>query len=72
MGMSSLRTMRCRECGRESLDSRWSPLCPVCFESLHHEQRRDQIRPPELEPRAWTDPAGLDAAFEKALGQELP
>ena len=65
-------TMRCRECGRESLDSRWSPLCPVCYESLHHEQRRDQTRLPKLELPAWTDPARLDAAFEKALGQELP
>ena len=35
--MAWSRTMRCRECGRESLDSRWSPLCPVCHESLHHE-----------------------------------
>jgi hypothetical protein len=65
------RTIRCQECGRESLDSRWSPLCPVCYESLHHEQRREQIRPPELE-HTWSDPARLEAAFESALGQELP
>jgi len=54
------------------LDSRWSPLCPVCYESLHHEQRRDQIRPPALESPAWTDPSHLAAAFESALGAELP
>ena len=47
--MAWSRTLRCQECGRESLDSRWSPLCPVCFESLHHQQRRDQIRPTALE-----------------------
>jgi hypothetical protein len=66
--------MRCQECGCDSLDSRWSPLCPVCYESLRHEQRRDQIRPPALalEPPAWSDPARLDAAFESALGRELP
>jgi hypothetical protein len=70
--MAWSRTMRCRECGRDSLDSRWSPLCPVCYEGLHHEQRRDQIRPPEIELETWNDPARLDAAFEKALGRELP
>jgi hypothetical protein len=70
--MSLPRTLRCRECGRESLDSRWSPLCPVCYEGLHHEQRREQIRPPALEPPAWTDPSHLAAAFESALGAELP
>jgi hypothetical protein len=47
-------------------------LCPVCYESLHHEQRRDQTRPPKLELPTWTDPAGLDAAFDNALGPELP
>jgi len=30
------------------------------------------VRPPALELPVWTDPARLDAAFEKALGQELP
>jgi hypothetical protein len=70
--MASSRTLRCQECGRESLDSRWSPLCPVCFESLHHEQRRDQIRPPALELPVWTDPGRLEAAFDIALGGELP
>jgi hypothetical protein len=70
--MAWARTTRCRECGRESLDSRWSPLCPVCYEGLHHEQRRDQTRPPKLELPAWSDPAGLDAAFHNALGPELP
>jgi hypothetical protein len=70
--MAWSRTLRCQECGRESLDSRWSPLCPVCYEGLHHEQRRDQIRPPALEPAAWTDPLHLDAAFESVLGTELP
>ena len=72
MEMSLSRTMRCQECGRYSLDSRWSPLCPVCFESLHHEQRRDQIRPPVLETPAWSNPAQLDADFEDVLGGELP
>jgi hypothetical protein len=66
------RTLRCLECGRDSLDSRWSPFCPVCYEGLHQEQRRAQIRPPELEPPSWSDPASLEAAFESALGQELP
>jgi hypothetical protein len=47
-------------------------LCPVCFEGLHHEQRRDQIRPPALDLPAWTDPLHLAAAFESALGTELP
>jgi hypothetical protein len=70
--MVSSQTMRCRECGRDSLDSRWSPLCPVCHESLHHEQRRDQIRPPALEAPAWSDSGRLEAAFENALGPELP
>jgi hypothetical protein len=70
--MAWSRTLRCQECGRDSLDSRWSPLCPVCHEGLHHEQRRDQIRPPALEPAAWTDPLHLDAAFESVLGTELP
>ena len=64
--------MRCRECARESLDSRWSPLCPVCYEGLHHEQRRDQIRPPALEAVAWADPSHLKAAFDRAVGTELP
>jgi predicted amidophosphoribosyltransferase len=66
------QTMRCQECGRDSVDARWSPLCPVCFEGLHHEQRRDQVRPPTLEPVGWTEPAQLEAAFENALGRELP
>jgi len=61
--------MRCRACGR---DSRWSPLCPVCYEGLHHEQRRDQIRPPEIELATWNDSEQLDAAFENILGGELP
>ena len=64
--------MRCRECGRDSLDSRWSPLCPVCHESLNHEQRRDQIRPVELEDAAWSDPSLLAAGLEAALGGDLP
>jgi len=64
--------MRCRECRRESLDSRWSPLCPVCYESVQLEQRRLEIRPPMLDEPGWTDPARLDAAFESALGSELP
>lgn len=64
--------MRCRECERESLDTRWSPLCPVCYESLHHEQRRRQITPPRLDDRGWFEPAQLDSAFEAAVGPELP
>ncbi len=64
--------MRCRQCGCDSLDSRWSPLCPVCHERLHHEQRREQVRPPALENSAWNDPAKLDAGLEAALGPELP
>jgi hypothetical protein len=64
--------MHCHECGRESLDSRWSPLCAVCHESMHHEQRRLQIRPPALEDLAWSDPAQLDATFDDAIGSELP
>jgi hypothetical protein len=64
--------MRCEECGRDSLDSRWSPLCPVCFESLHQEQRRRQIRPPALETPAWTEAGRLEIAFDNALGPELP
>jgi hypothetical protein len=70
--MAWSRTLRCQECGRESLDSRWSPLCPVCFETLHHEQRRAQIRPPVLEAPVWSDPGRLEAAFDTALGGELP
>jgi hypothetical protein len=64
--------MRCQECSRESLDSRWSPLCPVCYESLRQEERRLEIRPPLLDAPGWSDPAELDAAFENALGSELP
>ena len=70
--MAWSRTLRCQECGRESLDSRWAPLCPVCFESLHQEQRRDQIRPTALELPIWSEPGRLDAAFDNALGGELP
>jgi hypothetical protein len=70
--MAWSRTPRCRDCGCDSLDSRWSPLCPVCYESLRQEQRRDQIRPPALELAAWSDPAGLDTLFDNALGSELP
>jgi predicted amidophosphoribosyltransferase len=47
--MSLPRTMGCRECGRDSLDLRWSPLCPACYKSLNQEQRRQQVRPPALE-----------------------
>lgn len=70
--MPQPRTAYCRECGRELLDARWSPLCAVCYESIRQEQRRDFIRPPELEESAWTDPARLEANFEAALGGELP
>jgi hypothetical protein len=64
--------MRCRECGSDLGDSRWSPLCAVCYEGLNHEQRRDQIKPPELDTNGWFEPTQLDAAFERAMGPELP
>jgi hypothetical protein len=54
------------------LDSRWSPLCPVCYESLHQEQRRGQIRPPALDDPGWTDAGHLDHAFDTAIGPPLP
>jgi hypothetical protein len=54
------------------LDSRWSPLCPVCYEALRQEERRERIRPPRLDESAWTDPALLEANFEAALGGKLP
>jgi len=63
--------MRCEQCRCESLDARWSPLCPVCYELLHQEQRRAQTRPPEFDPTAWADPAALEARFDSALGSEL-
>jgi predicted amidophosphoribosyltransferase len=65
-------SLTCQECGRASRDSRWWPLCPACYENLHHEQRREQIRPPELESASWTDPASLEAGFDAALGPKLP
>jgi hypothetical protein len=64
--------MRCRECGCDSLDRRWSPLCPACYETLHHEQRRQQTRPPAFDDTAWNDPSALEARFEAALGPQLP
>jgi hypothetical protein len=61
--------MRCGQCRQETLDTRWSPLCPVCYELLHQEQRREQTRPPGFDEVAWTDaPAG----FEAPLGPEVP
>jgi hypothetical protein len=70
--MPAPRTIRCRECGRGSVDSRWSPLCPVCYESLDHEQRREHIRPAALDDSPWSDPALLESRLEVALGGELP
>jgi hypothetical protein len=64
--------MRCEQCRETTLDERWSPLCPVCYELLHQEQRREQIRPPALDVAAWTDPAALEAGFDSALGAKLP
>jgi hypothetical protein len=64
--------MRCRECGYELLDARWSPYCAACYESIHHEQRRVQIRPPRVDTQGWIESGQLDAAFEKAIGPELP
>jgi hypothetical protein len=65
-------TLRCRECGRESSDTRWSPFCAPCYESLTHEQRRRQISPPALDASDWGDPESLADVFENALGGELP
>ena len=70
--MPASRTIRCHECGRDSLDSRWAPVCPVCHESLNHEQRREQIRPADVEDSPWSDPGVLEARLEVALGGELP
>jgi hypothetical protein len=64
--------MRCEECRRDSLDTRWAPLCPVCYELLHQEQRREQTRPPEFDEDAWVDPSALEAGFDAALGPKLP
>lgn len=64
--------MRCQACRGETLDTRWSPLCPVCYEELRLEQRRDQTRPPHLDATAWTDVDQLEAGFESALGPQLP
>ena len=68
----SMAMLHCRDCGRESLDARWAPLCPVCYESLHHEQRRRQLRPPALEGPTWSDALQLQARFDEAVGPELP
>jgi hypothetical protein len=70
--MPKPRSAHCRECGRELLDSRWWPVCPVCYETLLQEQRRDHIRPPEVDGSLWTDTARLEANFDAALGGELP
>jgi hypothetical protein len=70
--MPALRTIRCRECGNDSADSRWSPLCPFCHESLNHEQRRQRIRPADFDKSPWSDPTVLEARLELALGGELP
>jgi hypothetical protein len=32
----------------------------------------DGLRPPALDEPGWSDPARLDAAFDNALGSELP
>ena len=70
--MPQPRSPYCRECGNELLDSRWSPLCPVCYEALRQEERREHIRPPQVDESAWTDAALLQANFEAALGGKLP
>jgi hypothetical protein len=70
--MPQPRRTHCRECGGDLFDSRWWPLCPVCYESLLQEQRRDHIRPPEFDESARGDPTLLEADFESALGGELP
>jgi hypothetical protein len=64
--------MRCDQCRRDSLDERWFPLCPVCHELLHQEQRREQTRPPQFDPAAWTEDTALEARFDAALGPKLP
>ena len=70
--MAQPRSPYCKECGHELLDSRWSPLCPVCYEALRQEERREHIRPPRVDESAWTDSALLEANFEAALGGKLP
>jgi hypothetical protein len=65
------RTIRCRDCGIDSLDTRWAPLCPACHMNLTHDQRRAQVRPPELDPSPWVDPAVLVSRLDEALGPEL-
>ena len=70
--MPQPRSPYCRECGNELLDSRWSPLCPVCYEAIRQEERREHIRPPRVDESAWTDSALLEANFEAALGGKLP
>jgi hypothetical protein len=64
--------MRCEQCRCESVDDRWFPLCPVCYELLHQEQRREQTRPPAFEAAAWADTAALDDGFDAAIGPKLP
>jgi hypothetical protein len=51
---------------------RWSPLCPVCYELLRQEERREQTRPPRFEAASWTDTSALDAGFDAAIGPKLP
>ena len=64
--------MRCAECRRDSLDERWFPLCPVCYELIRQEQRREQTRPPEFDAAAWSDDTALEVRFNAALGPKLP
>jgi hypothetical protein len=70
--VSWLREIRCRECGCSSFDDRWAPLCPPCYESRRHEQRREHVRPEKLTVQPWADPDQLGSRFEAALGPADP
>jgi hypothetical protein len=70
--MRKARSAYCRECGGELVDSRWWPVCPVCYETLFQEQRRDHVRPPDVDGSLWTDTVRLEANFDAALGGDLP
>jgi hypothetical protein len=62
----------CRDCRQTSVDPRWTPLCPACYEKDRYRRRRVETRPPALEPTGWADSAKLLFHFEQALGPPLP
>ena len=70
--LSFNRAIRCTECGSSSIDDRWAPFCPACYERLCHEQRRGTTRPLQLEPLKWEGRDVLDERFDAALGADLP